>query len=109
MPDITTDERGRRLFKLHREKAVESAIEKIRQNMGDMWKLFSDLDIEILSYILGEVWISVDRRSWDRYTFSRLMKRDLEKIISIGKDVKRGDSREQTAVDEVIRILGRAT
>ena len=34
MPDVTDDERGRRVFQIHKEMAVETAIEKIRQTMG---------------------------------------------------------------------------
>jgi len=30
MPDVTNDERGRRLFQLHKERACEAAMEKIR-------------------------------------------------------------------------------
>ena len=54
MPDVTDDERGRRVFQIHKEMAVETALEKIRQSMGQDWKLYSVYDIDILKYMLGE-------------------------------------------------------
>ena len=41
MPDVTSDERGRRIFQIHKERAVEAAIEKIRHNPGSKWSAFS--------------------------------------------------------------------
>ena len=57
MPDVTDDERGRRIFQLHKERAVETAIEKIRHNPGSKWSAFSPEDIKTLNYILGETWV----------------------------------------------------
>ena len=54
MPEITEDERGRRVFQIHKGMAVETALEKIRQSVGQDWKLYSDSDIAILKYMLGE-------------------------------------------------------
>jgi hypothetical protein len=105
MPEVTSDERGRRVFQIHKEKAAEAAMEKIRQSMGLDWKVFTSTDIEILKYILEETWVSLDRDTWEKCAFSRLKRPQLESIIRIGKRIKRKEMREDRGVDEVSRIL----
>jgi len=105
MPEVTEDERGRRVFQITREMAVETALEKIRQSVGQDWKLYSVSDIDLLKYMLGESWISMNRSSWGRCTFSRLSREDLDTIIKIGKEVKSRKRMEGDAVREINEVL----
>ena len=105
MPDVTSDERGRRIFQIHKERAVEAAIEKIRHNPGSKWSAFSPDEIKTLNFILGETWVSVGRQIWEHSSFTRLTRKDLEEIISIGNDVKSKKLREETAINKVSGIL----
>jgi hypothetical protein len=105
MPDVTEDERGRRVFQIHKEMAVEIAVEKIRQNVGQDWKLYSVSDIDRLKYMLGESWVSLDRKIWGQCTFSKLVRDDIDAIIRIGKEVKSGKRREGDGVREMNEIL----
>jgi hypothetical protein len=105
MPDVTSDERGRRIFQLHKEKAVETALEKIRLNPKSDWAAFSQQDIKSLGIILGETWVSVERSTWEQCSFSSLTRRDLDEIIRIGNDVKSERMREETAVNKISTIL----
>jgi hypothetical protein len=105
MPDVTNDERGRRIFQLHKERAVEAAIEKIRRNPGSRWTAFSPQEIKTLNYILGETWVSVGRQIWEQSSFSRLTRKDLEEIISIGNDVESKKLREESGIDMICGIL----
>ena len=109
MPDVTEDERGRRVFQITREMAVETALDKIRQSVGQDWKLYSVSDIDLLKYMLGESWVSMDRSSWGRCTFSRLLREDLDAIIRIGKEVKNRKRMEGDAVREMNEILRRVS
>jgi hypothetical protein len=105
MPDVTNDERGRRIFQIRKERAVENAVAKIRQNLGSDWDAFSQQDIQILHSILGEAWVSIERSVWEQCAFTRLTRKDLENIIRIGYEVKSKNIREETAIDEICRIL----
>ncbi|HVN66714.1 MAG TPA: hypothetical protein VMT31_08895 [Methanomicrobiales archaeon] len=105
MPEVTNDERGRRVFQIHKEKAAEAAIEKIRQSMGPDWKIFTSTDLGILRYILEETWVSLDRDTWEKCAFSRMKKSQLDSVIRIGGRVKREEVREDRGVEEVSRIL----
>jgi hypothetical protein len=105
MPGVTDDERGRRIFQIHKERAVETAVAKIRQKLGSDWTTFSQQDIQTLNYILGEAWVSIERSVWEQSAFTRLTRNDLENIIRIGNEVKSKKIREETAIDEICRIL----
>ena len=105
MPEVTPDERGRRAYQIQKEKAVESAVEKIRLNLGQDWRLFSLDDIELLNYVLGEVWVSMDRKTWGQCAFTRLARSDIERILEIGKDIKKTEQREKGDIMEVIAMV----
>jgi hypothetical protein len=109
MPDVTSDERGRRIFQIHKEKAVEAAVEKIRQSLGREWATFSQEDDGILTDILGETWVAVERSVWEKASFTRLSKQDIEQIIRAGKDVKAKKIREEKAIEAVSAILKRSS
>ncbi|MDD1666362.1 MAG: hypothetical protein LUQ23_02355 [Methanomicrobiales archaeon] len=109
MPEVTSDERGRRVFQIHKEKAAENAMEKIRKSLGPDWKVFTSTDVETLKYILEETWVSLDRDSWERCAFSRMKRSQIDSIIGIGKLVKGKEMREDRGIDEVSRILSTLT
>ena len=109
MPEVTSDERGRRVFQIHKEKAAEAAMEKIRKSLGLDWKVYTSTDVEILKYILEETWVSLDRDSWERCAFSRMKRSQIDSIIGIGKLVKGKEMREDRGIDEVSRILSTLT
>jgi hypothetical protein len=79
MPEAKDEEVGRRLFQIHKEKAVEVALEKIRRKMPSEWKSFTSADIDIL--------------------------KDLEEIILAAKQVKNKEKLENVAIDEVCTMI----
>ena len=105
MPEVTSDERGRRVFQIHKEKAAEGAVEKIRKSQGLDWLVFSSGEVEILRYMLGETWVSLDRDTWEKCAFARLNRSQVDSIIRIGRLVKEREMREDRGVGEVSRIL----
>jgi len=105
MPDVSADERGRRRFQIQKERAVETAVTKIRQKLGSDWAAFSLQDIQTLHYILGEAWVSITRSVWEQSAFTRLTRNELENIIRIGNEVKSNKIREETGINDVCRIL----
>jgi hypothetical protein len=105
MPEVTRDELGRRIFQINKEKAVESAVEKIRQALGSDWDSLTSSDIAILHDLLGELWIAIGRNRWDEYVFSGLKKKEVQSIISIGVRVKQKNRLEQNEIDEVDGIF----
>ncbi len=105
MSRTTEEELGRRRFQIQKEKAVEEAYEKIRRSFGEDWKSFSAEDCAVLRDVLGEIWIGVDRESWNNYCFSTLSYNEVLTLIAIAKEVhsQKGLTRDALArLDEVL-------
>src|SRR5512136_253585 len=107
MPDVSDQERGRRVFQIQKEKHAEEALEKVRKKLGDGWKRFSLQEIRTLRFILGEARVFTDRKDWEMYSFARLSLDDLDAILAIGKAVEKKLKTEHDASEEVGAILQR--
>jgi hypothetical protein len=105
MPEARDEEVGRRLFQIHKEKAVEVALEKIRRKMPSEWKSFTSADIDTLKHFLGEVWVCIKRSDWDSISFAKLTKDDLEQILLEARQVENKEKPEKIAIDEVCAAL----
>ena len=109
MPDVSDQERGRRVFQIQKEKHAEEALEKVRKNLGDGWKRFSLPEIRMLKFILGEAWVFTDRKVWEGFSFARLSRNDLEELLRIGGAMERREKTGQDAAHEVGTILQRVS
>jgi len=105
MPEAHDEEVGRRLFQIHKEKAVEVALEKIRRKMPSEWKSFTSADIAVLKHILGEAWVCIKRSDWEGISFAKLTQKDLQVIIEIANQVSSKEKPEKIAVDEVCAAI----
>ncbi|MDI6719756.1 MAG: hypothetical protein QMD46_09115 [Methanomicrobiales archaeon] len=105
MPEVTSDEIGRRKFQIQKEKAVEVAVEKMRQNLGSAWRFLSASDVDALKYVLGEAWVSIERSTWEKYAFARLTERDVRSLAETGKNLRNRQIGEHAALEEVREIL----
>jgi len=105
MSEISKTEIGRRFFKMQKEKQVEKAIEKIRQAQGSEWALYTQSDIEALKQVLGEVWIFVERDSWERIAFTKLSGIDIRELIKFGRDVNDSVISGRTAAEQSLPVL----
>ncbi len=107
MPDTSEDERGRRLFQLQRQRAVEDALTRIRSGLGLDWKVFSRADIEILQHILGEAWITTDRNEWGTIAFSRIGVQEIQELIDLGKTLKKEETSNPIISKTFLKIVKR--
>lgn len=105
MPEVTKTEIGRRFFKLQQEKQVEKAVEKIRQAQGSDWSLYTHQDIEALKTVLAEVWIYIDRDSWEQIAFTRLSGIELRELIRFGRDIHDSVISGRTAAEKSMTVL----
>ncbi len=108
MPDISDQERGRRFFQLQKEKHAEEALEKVRKNLGDGWKVFTLRDVKTLRAMLGEAWVFTDRKAWEGYSFARLTRDDMDEILRIGRSMERRELSEHDAAKGVSGVLRKA-
>jgi hypothetical protein len=105
MPDVSKLDIGRRLFQLNKERSAEAAAERIRKRLGSDWTSFSQEDVEIFKRMLGEAWVYIDRRTWDQIQFTLLSKVDINRIISIGRDLEEKKAIGGEEIGSIIKIL----
>ena len=109
MPDVSDQERGRRVFQVQKEKHAEEALEKVRKSLGEGWKRYTLGEIRTLKFILGESWVFIDRKAWEGYSFARLTRDNLDEILAIGKAVERKEKKGPDAAEEIGAILKRVS
>lgn len=105
MAEVTSDELGRKVFQIRKERAVEETLDKIRHSLGNAWVAIPHGDREILQDLLGEAWIAIGRAEWGSYAFSRLKADDLDRLIGIGRAWEQKGVEASAAVEEVRTVL----
>lgn len=86
-PEITDEEIGMRAFQLRKSRAVEHAMERIRQGLGDEWATLSIKDIETLTWVLGQVWAHLARPEWAEIAFGSLGKENVDEVIAVARKI----------------------
>jgi hypothetical protein len=105
MSQSTEDDLGRRRFLLHRDKAVEQALERIRRVPESEWETLTPGERAGLKAVLAEVWENCERRRWQQYCFSTLAKPDILRLIALGDEVRGRHHQISDVRQEVEAIL----
>lgn len=87
MSPSTPENLGRRRFFLHRDKAVEDALERIRHGAGTEWEAVPAEDRNDLRMALAEIWTHTTRERWDQYCFSTIRRKDISRLAALGRDI----------------------
>ncbi len=102
---IDDEELGIESYHIKRQQAVERAMEKARRAIPDTWKQLSEHDLEVLNWILGEVWSFSGRRVWDDITFSGMTLPAVVKVIQVGDQVMHREKEGRIGFEEVSAVL----
>lgn len=87
--ELNDEDLGIRAFKVKRAKAVERAIQMVRQGLGSGWSELTTEEIEELEWVLGELWAYLAHSVWDELHFGLLAMRDIIKILTFGSQLRR--------------------
>jgi hypothetical protein len=104
-PDVTDEEIGMRTFQLRKARAVERAMERLRQGLKDNWALLSHAEIEALGWVLGELWAYVAREQWDELHFSKLKYADCREILGYAKEIANHTRNSVDVLNDVGEII----
>ncbi len=85
-PDTTDEDIGRRAFQIRKEKATERALDRLRQGLKGDWKVFTQHEIDDLSWIIGELWAFENRLDWEDLHFSKLTAEDTKAIVELAHE-----------------------
>ncbi|RJQ53610.1 MAG: hypothetical protein C4521_06995 [Actinobacteria bacterium] len=104
-PEITDEEIGMRAFQLRKSRAVEHAMERIRQGLGEEWSALSIKDIETLNWALGETWAHLARPAWNEIQFTGLGKERVDRIIQVAKRILAHEILGHDGLSQIDKIL----
>jgi hypothetical protein len=105
MSRSTEDNLGRRRFLLHRDKAVEHAIERIRHAHQAGWDTLSAEERNGLKSALAEIWENCGHERWQQYCFSTLTKADLQTLVTLVNTMREQHQQFRDAREAVEAIL----
>jgi len=104
-PDVTDEEIGMRTFQIRKARAVERAMDRMRQGLKSEWSLLSIAEIEALGWVLGELWAYVARTEWEDLHFSKLTTADLREILGFAREIANHDRNTVDVLMDVHKLV----
>jgi hypothetical protein len=104
-PDVTDEEIGMRTFQIRKARAVERAMERMRQGLKTEWSLFSLEEVEALGWVLGELWAYVARTEWEDLHFSKLKSADIRDILGHAKEIANHERNTVDVLNDVYKVV----
>ena len=103
--DVTDEEIGMRTFQIRKARAVERAMERMRQGLQSEWSLLSLAEVEALGWILGELWAYVARAEWEDLHFSKLKTEDLRQILGHAREIANHERNSVDILQDVYKVV----
>jgi hypothetical protein len=88
-PDVTDEEIGMRTFQIRKARAVERAMERMRQGLKSEWAGLSLTEVDAIGWVLGEMWAYVAHAEWDELHFSKLTMVDIRHLLGFARQIAR--------------------
>jgi hypothetical protein len=104
-PDVTDEEIGMRTFQIRKARAVERAMERMRQGLKTEWSLLSLAEIEALGWVLGELWAYVARAEWEDLHFSKLKTTDIRDILAYAREIANHERNTVDVLTDVYKVV----
>lgn len=86
-PDVTDEEIGMRTFHLRKARAVERAMERVREGLKADYASLAHAEIEAVGWVFGELWAYIARADWEELHFSRLTITDIRNILGFAREI----------------------
>jgi hypothetical protein len=77
-----------RAFQIRKAKAVERAMDRLRQGIRESWGQFTQRDLADLGWMIGELWAYEKRADWEELHFSKLTTEDVVSIIATSRELR---------------------
>jgi hypothetical protein len=104
-PDVTDEEIGMRTFQLRKARAVERAMERLREGLKTDYASLSHAEIEALGWVFGELWAYVARSEWDDLHFSRLDITDVRRLLGYAREIAKHSRNSVEVLGDVYEVI----
>ena len=102
---VTDEEIGMRTFQIRKARAVERAMERMRQGLKSEWSLLSLAEVEALGWVLGELWAYVARAEWEDLHFSKLKTEDIRTILGYAREIANHDRNSVDVLQDIYKVV----
>lgn len=102
---VTDEEIGMRTFQIRKARAVERAMERMRQGLKSEWSLLSLAEVEALGWVLGELWAYVARAEWEDLHFSLLKTEDVRTILGYAREIANHERNSVDVLQDVYKVV----
>jgi hypothetical protein len=103
--DVTDEEIGMRTFQIRKARAIERAMERMRQGLKSEWSMLSLAEVEALGWILGELWAYVARAEWEDLHFSKLKMEDIRAIMESAREIANHERNTVEVLQDVYKLV----
>lgn len=104
-PDVRDEDIGMRAFQIRKAKAVERAIERLRQGLKASWGMYTQHDLADLGWMIGELWAYEKRADWEELHFSKLTPEDVSQIIETARRLRETPQNTVETLEQVGDII----
>ena len=102
---VTDEEIGMRTFQIRKARAVERAMERMRQGLKSEWSLLSLAEVEALGWVLGELWAYVARAEWEDLHFSKLTSADVREILGHAREIANHERNTVDILQDIYKVV----
>lgn len=106
---ITDETLGIRLHEVDRQRAVERALERIRNGLKADWTYLTGDDIANLRWLLGELWSIQDRDEWEQLHFSKLEFEQVRWLAGLGDRLRRHGTNKMVGLQSALALIASGT
>lgn len=107
-PEIDDEDIGIRALRTKRTKAVERSMDRLRQGLGDDWRMLGTDEVERVEWMLGELWSYLPHAEWESLRVGEMGLADLRALLSYADEL-RGHARPSTEIlDDAQALVRRA-
>jgi hypothetical protein len=103
--DVRDEDIGMRAFQIRKAKAVERAIDRLRQGIKPSWAMFTQHDLSDLGWMIGELWAYEKRADWEDLHFSKITPEDVVEIIAIARELRESPRNTVETLERVGDII----
>ena len=104
-PEVTDEDIGMRAFQIKKAKAVERAVQRLRQGLKSEWGQLTSHQIEELEWVLGELWAYAARNEWEDLRFGHLEMHDVRTILGYGRELRKHSRNAVDVLNDVAAVV----
>lgn len=102
---VNDEDLGIRLHEVNRQRAVDRAVERLRQGLKADWEYLTTDDVGNLRWLLGELWSTTDREGWDSLHFSKLEIEQARRLAGLGDRLRRHGTNKMTGLQDAAGMI----